>query len=80
MGDIHLNQKQFADALKFYQEALEKSPSSADGLKGVIYVYSAQKQFDKAIAAANAQIAKVPNNSSFYEQLGTVLYDGKKGS
>ena len=78
MGDIHLNQKQFADALKFYQEALEKSPSSADGLKGVIYVYSAQKQFDKAIAAANAQIAKVPNNSSFYEQLGTVLYDGKK--
>ena len=78
MGDIQLNQKHYADALKFYQEALDKAPSSADGLKGVIYTYSAQKEYDKAIAAANAQIAKSPNNSSFYEQLGTVLYDGKK--
>ena len=78
MGDIQLNQKHYADALKFYQQALDKNPSSADALKGVIFTYSAQKDYDKAIAAANAQIAKSPNNSSFYEQLGTVLYDGKK--
>jgi len=78
MGDIQLNQKHYAEALKFYQQALDKSPSSSDALKGVIYTYSAQKEYDRAIAAANAQIAKSPNNSSFYEQLGTVLYDGKK--
>ena len=78
MGDIQLNQKHYADALKFYQQALDKSPSSADALKGIIYTYTAQKEYDKAIAAANAQIAKSPDNSSFYEQLGTVLYDGKK--
>jgi tetratricopeptide (TPR) repeat protein len=78
MGDIQLNQKHYPDALKFYQQALDKNPSSADALKGVIFTYSAQKEYDKAIAAANAQIAKSPNNSSFYEQLGTVLYDGKK--
>jgi tetratricopeptide (TPR) repeat protein len=78
MGDIQLNQKHYADALKFYQQALDKNPSSTDALKGVIYTYSAQKEYDKAIAAANAQIAKSPNNSSFYELLGTALYDGKK--
>jgi len=78
MGDIQLNQKHYADALKFYQQALDKNPSSADALKGVIFTYSAQKEYDQAIAAVNAQIAKSPNNSSFYEQLGTVLYDGKK--
>jgi cellulose synthase operon protein C len=78
MGDIQLNQKHYADALKFYQQALDKNPSSADALKGVIFTYSAQKEYDKAIEAANAQIAKSPNNSSFNEQLGTLLYDGKK--
>jgi len=78
MGDIQLNQKHYADALKFYQQALDKNPSSADALKGVIFTYSAQKEYDNAIEAANAQIAKSPNSSSFYEQLGTVLYDGKK--
>jgi tetratricopeptide (TPR) repeat protein len=78
MGDIQLNQKHYADALKFYQQALDKNPSSADALKGIVFTYSAQKEYDQAIAAVNAQIAKSPNNSSFYEQLGTVLYDGKK--
>jgi tetratricopeptide (TPR) repeat protein len=38
----------------------------------------AEKQNDKAIAAANAQIAKSPNNSSFYDLLGTALFHNKK--
>ena len=40
--------------------------------------YMEQKQSDKAIAAANAQIAKSPNTSNFYDLLGTALFDGKK--
>jgi tetratricopeptide (TPR) repeat protein len=40
--------------------------------------YVAQKEYDKAIAAANAQIAKSPNTSNFYDLLGTALFDGKK--
>jgi tetratricopeptide (TPR) repeat protein len=40
--------------------------------------YFAQKQFDKAIAAANAQIAKSPNSANFYDLLGTALFNGKK--
>ena len=40
--------------------------------------YIAQKQIDQAIAAANAQIAKSPANSGFYDLLGSVLFHVKK--
>jgi cellulose synthase operon protein C len=78
MGNIHGAQKQYADAEKDYQQALEKDSSSSEGLSGLMNTYVAEKQYDKAIAAANAQIAKSPNNSSFYDLLGTALFDGHK--
>ena len=78
MGNVQLAQKHFSDAEKFYQEALDKNPSSPDALSGLMNTYVAQKQYDKAIAAANAQIAKSPNTSSFYDLLGTALFDGRK--
>ena len=59
MGNLHQLQKQYAEAIKFYQQALDKDPSSTDGLQGVMNTYLAQKQPDQAIAAARAQIAKV---------------------
>jgi len=78
MGNVHLAQKQYADAEKYYLEALDKDPSSSDGLSGFMNTCFAQKQFDRAIAAAHAQIAKQPNNSNFYDLLGTALFNGKK--
>jgi len=41
-------------------------------------IYLLQKQVDNAVAAANAQIAKVPNSSAFYDLLGTALFNNKK--
>ena len=41
-------------------------------------MYLAQKQTDKAIAAASAQVAKAPNNSALHDLLGTVLFNNKK--
>lgn len=78
LGSIQLAQRHYPDAEKFYQQALNVDPSSTDGLSGVMNTYFAEKQTDKAIAAANAQIAKVPNNSNFYDLLGTALFNGKK--
>jgi tetratricopeptide (TPR) repeat protein len=78
MGNIRLLQKQYAAAEGFYQQALDKDPSSADGLSGMMNSYFAEKQFDKAISAANAQIAKSPNNSAFYDLLGTAMFNAKK--
>ncbi len=78
LGNIQLAQKHYADAEKFYQQALDKDPSSSEGLSGLMNTYIGQKQPDKAIAAANAQIAKSPNNSNFYDLLGTALFNAKK--
>ena len=78
LGNIQLAQKHFADAEKFYQQALDKDPSFAEGLSGLMNTYFAQNQADKAVAAANAQIAKSPNNANFYDLLGTALFNGKK--
>lgn len=78
LGNIQLAQKHYADAEKFYQQALNVDPSSTEGLSGLMNTYFVQKQGDKAIAAANAQIAKAPNNSNFYDLLGTALFNAKK--
>jgi tetratricopeptide (TPR) repeat protein len=78
LGTIQLTQKHFADAEKFYLQALDKDPSSTEGLSGLMNTYFAEKQPDKAIAAANAQLAKSPNSSNFYDLLGTALFNGKK--
>src|ERR1700722_1285034 len=78
MGNIHLAQKQYGEAENFYRQALDKDPASVEGLSGLMYTHTAQKQPAKALAAVNAQIAKVPNNSGFYDLLGTELFDAKK--
>ena len=78
LGNIQLGQKHYSDAEKFYQQALNVDPSSTEGLSGLMNTYFAQKQADTAIAAANSQIAKSPNNSNFYDLLGTALFNGKK--
>ncbi len=78
LGNIQLEQKHFPDAEKFYQQALDKDPNSPDGLSGLMNTLIVEKQFDKAIAAANVQIAKSPNNSNFYDLLGTALFNWKK--
>lgn len=78
LGIIALAQKQYPEAEKFYLQALEKDPASSQGLSGLMNTYVIEQQTDKAIAAANAQIAKSPDNSDFYDLLGTALFNGKK--
>ena len=77
MGNLRLLQKQYAEAIKAYQQALDRDPSSTDALQGMMNTWLAQKQPDQAIAAARAQIAKTPNNSGFYDLLGTALFEKK---
>lgn len=78
LGQIQLTQKHFSEAEKFYGEALDKDPASSDALSGLMNTYFAENQIPRAIAAANAQIQKVPNNSNFYDLLGTALFNGNK--
>ncbi len=78
MGNIHFEQRKFDKAESFYQQALTKDPSLVEGLSRLMSAYLAQGQADKAIAAARAQIAKVPDSSGFYDLLGTVLFNAHK--
>jgi tetratricopeptide (TPR) repeat protein len=77
LGNLRQLQKQYGEAIKFYQQALDKDPASTDALQGVMNTYIAQKQLDQAVAAAKAQIAKSPNVSGFYDLLGTALFEKK---
>ena len=80
MGNLRQLQKQYPQAEKSYLKALDVDPANSDALNGLMTVYILQKDVDKAIAAVNAQIAKVPNNSAFYDLLGTALFNNKKDS
>lgn len=78
LGNLKLVQNKFSDAEKAFQEALDRDADSRDALRGLMNTYLAQNQVDKAVATANAQIAKSPNNSGFYDLLGTTLFNNKK--
>jgi tetratricopeptide (TPR) repeat protein len=72
MGELTARQGQFAQSESWYKQALNRDKNSAEALRGLLNVYLAQKQTDKAIAAANQQIAISPDNSMFYDLLGSV--------
>jgi len=80
MGNLKLMQRQLKDAESSFQQALNLEPSSPDALAGLMNTYLAQNAPDKALAAANVQIGKVPNSSPFYSLLGTVLFKSKGDS
>jgi tetratricopeptide (TPR) repeat protein len=78
LGNLKFTEKQYSDAAKAYQEALKRNSNSTDALRGLMNTYFAENHPDQAIAAANAQIAKSPANSGFYDLLGTALFFSKK--
>jgi tetratricopeptide (TPR) repeat protein len=74
MGNLRFAQKQLSDAAKAYQDALDRNAGSTDALRGLMNTYVAEKQPEKAIAAAKAQIVKSPGNAGFYDLLGAALF------
>jgi cellulose synthase operon protein C len=73
MGNLKFVQKQYEDATQAYQDALDRDANSSDALRGLMNTYIAQKQADRAVAVAEAQIAKSPSNGDFYDLLGTAF-------
>jgi tetratricopeptide (TPR) repeat protein len=78
LGNLQMVQNHFGEAEKSYSQALDRDAGSADALAGLMNAYFADKQPDKAVAAANTQIAKNGNSSAFYDLLGTALFNEKK--
>ena len=77
MGNLRTLEQKFSEAEGWYQQALSRDPESTDALRGLVNAYLLEKQPDKAIAAANAQIALKPKNSAFYDLLGAVMLTRK---
>jgi len=78
MGNLMLARRNYREAERAYQQALDRESDSSDALAGLMNSYLAQNQTDNALAAVRAQIAKVPNSSAFYDLLGTILFDHKR--
>ena len=78
LGNLRMAQSQYAEAQKAYQQALDQAPNSTDALGGVLSANLMQKEPDKAIAAAKAQLAKYPKNTGFHIMLGQLLMEQKK--
>ena len=78
MGNLMLARNNYHAAEEAFRQALDRDSGSGDGLSGLMNTYFAQKEPANAFGAAKAQITKVPDNSVFYDLLGTALFDHKR--
>jgi cellulose synthase operon protein C len=78
MGNLMLTRKNYHAAEEAYRQALDRDSGSSDALSELMNTYFAQKQPASAFSAARAQITKVPNDSMFYDLLGTALFNHKQ--
>ena len=72
LGDLRMSQKRYDEGEKFYAQALERNPSGADALAGLVNIDMIRKQPARALRRVQDQISKVPNSSQFYLLLGQV--------
>jgi len=77
MGEWWLTQRRYADAEKFYEQALVRDPNFSDALRGLIATYTEEKQPARALARVQAQITKAPQNSDYYFILGGLQVNKK---
>ena len=78
LGNLRMAQSNPAEAQKAFQQALDMDANSTDALGGVLNVYLLRKQADKALAVANAQLAKYPKNAGFHIIVGRLLFEQTK--
>ena len=68
LAELRLRQKRLDEAEKLYEQALKGNPSDGTALSGLINIDLQHKDVAKALRRVQDQIARVPNNSSFYLQ------------
>jgi tetratricopeptide (TPR) repeat protein len=77
MAQLRTSQKRYADAEKYYRQALSIDPNSTQALRGLVALFVGEKQLDKAIAEVSDMIAKAPENSAYYTLEATFLLGRK---
>jgi len=66
MAEWRFTHKRYADAEKLYEQALERDPNYSDALRGLVATYKEENRVDKISPRVHEQIAKAPNNSTYY--------------
>jgi tetratricopeptide (TPR) repeat protein len=77
MAQWRLAHKRYPEAEGLFEQALVRDPDSFDALEGLVTTYREQKRPDKMVSRVHAQIAKEPNNSSFYSLLAALQEDNQ---
>jgi len=78
LGDLYLAQKHYPEARRFYEQALGYDPRAGEALQGLANSFLLQEQPQKALSRVQAQLAVVPDSSSFYFLLGQTLLGNQK--
>ena len=77
LGDLRFAQKKYADGATYMEQALQYDPNSTSALRGLVGYDLYKKQPAQALARINAQIAKSPKNSGFYDLLAQLQIQNK---
>jgi tetratricopeptide (TPR) repeat protein len=72
LASLRMKQDRPQEAEKLYTQALAANPADAGALTGLVDIALERKDVPAALRTVQAQIAKVPDSSSFYLLLGQV--------
>ena len=77
LGELRFAQKKYADGATYMEQALQYDLNSTSALRGLVGYDLYKKQPAQALARINAQIAKSPKNSGFYDLLAQLQIQNK---
>jgi tetratricopeptide (TPR) repeat protein len=77
LGDLRFSQKRYAESASLFEQALQYDPNSIGALRGLVGCDLIKKQPAHALDRINAQIAKSPKNSGFYDLLAQLQMQNK---
>ncbi len=77
LGEIRYTQKRFPEEAALLEQALQYDPDSVAALRGLVNYDLSKKLPVQALSRINAQIAKRPKNSGFYDLLAMVQIQNK---
>jgi tetratricopeptide (TPR) repeat protein len=78
LGEIRFSQKKYPESEALFEQALQYDPNSLVAMRGLLNGYLLKKQSAQAMDRLNAQIAKNPRNSGFYDMLALLQVQNKK--
>lgn len=77
LGQIRFAEKKYPEGAALLEQALQYDPNSVSALRAIVGYDLFKKQPDLALARINAQIAKSPANSQYYDVLAQFQIETK---